>query len=678
MSRRPSASASKKSDTQRLARRTSLTMSQANGEEKCDFLALGMGGTNMMMMLWSLAMGKTVIGVEKRGDPFLSIHWNIRVDLYHQLGLIDEMMMQRYGEEGIPRRANGKLFSLAECFYSPNTTAGFVVADEVIDGFDRIHHLSGTIKHYEFIDDRYRFGRPHRVVTTLPRPEPPSKPDPTAIRTSVREVLEGASTFQSEANNILILLRRYLEAVEAMDKGKMKMDCHHPPRVQLFTHHQVMLDDQGITAGVDGHVSFNLERLNEMDFKGKLIHMPVPDTSIRIQAPELCVIAQGVNSSDAKRLGFTKEDIAVDSNNGLGPTVAQADFLAGFIDVLVDGRIRRRISSSFDSEGNEFWVRQIAVGHENDPQVGWLLVQVPDYMIFDPVATGLVAPDTDNDSPEYFAAHQGMLYEYYIQECSKILDIPAVELKEVRMAYGPKLFSLVERMGADPRIAPNVVVAGDSFGNGHFLTSGGAMTGMVGHSMSVLNYWKEREDGLPVENAITKLAEEIKKGTQDWMDVSALEFYNFSPISFGSDRINSIVNMTNVDSSARAESIDASCRMRHNLSVQDPSDWRRPALLNGRVRTASLQPPIETVPDSLKSTFDGIDVDGNGTLDEEELKLFFQRVGNDLEKTMVSDFMRLADTDGNGVIDWEEFQAVWEDISQSRAKAFTESKTDPV
>jgi len=70
MSRRPSASASKKSDTQRLARRTSLTMSQANGEEKCDFLALGMGGTNMMMMLWSLAMGKTVIGVEKRGDPF--------------------------------------------------------------------------------------------------------------------------------------------------------------------------------------------------------------------------------------------------------------------------------------------------------------------------------------------------------------------------------------------------------------------------------------------------------------------------------------------------------------------------------------------------------------------------------------------------------------------------------
>jgi len=44
----------------------------AMNEEKIapDFLALGMGGTNMMAMLWSVAMGRQAVGVEMRGDPF--------------------------------------------------------------------------------------------------------------------------------------------------------------------------------------------------------------------------------------------------------------------------------------------------------------------------------------------------------------------------------------------------------------------------------------------------------------------------------------------------------------------------------------------------------------------------------------------------------------------------------
>ena len=86
-----------------------------------DFLALGMGGTNMMAMLWSVAMGRRTVGVEMRGDPFLGVHWNIREDLYHQLGLIDQMMVERYGEEGVPCGADGRLFRLAERFRSPHT-----------------------------------------------------------------------------------------------------------------------------------------------------------------------------------------------------------------------------------------------------------------------------------------------------------------------------------------------------------------------------------------------------------------------------------------------------------------------------------------------------------------------------------------------------------------------------
>ena len=36
-----------------------------------DFLALGLGGTNMMSMLWTVVMGRRAVGVEMRGDPFL-------------------------------------------------------------------------------------------------------------------------------------------------------------------------------------------------------------------------------------------------------------------------------------------------------------------------------------------------------------------------------------------------------------------------------------------------------------------------------------------------------------------------------------------------------------------------------------------------------------------------------
>src|SRR6478672_6882743 len=82
-----------------------------------DFLAIGLGGTNMMAMLWAVAMGRRAVGVEMRGDPFLGVHWNIRADFYHQLGLIDRMMLERYGKAGVPRRADGSPFRLADCFY---------------------------------------------------------------------------------------------------------------------------------------------------------------------------------------------------------------------------------------------------------------------------------------------------------------------------------------------------------------------------------------------------------------------------------------------------------------------------------------------------------------------------------------------------------------------------------
>src|SRR5205814_49934 len=213
-----------------------------------DFLALGLGGTNMMSMLWTVAMGRRAVGVEMRGDPFLGVHWNLREDLYHQLGLIDQMMLERYGEERLPRRGDGRIFRLAECFYSPETTAGDIVADEIIDSFDNDQHISGTIHHIEFIDDRWRDGQPNRVITLLDPPKPPDRPDPKKIRTSMMDVLDGPSTFQAEAAAIQKLLRRYLELIEKQD-----LDNNHKPRVRLFTHHRVVpTDGVGFIDGPDG------------------------------------------------------------------------------------------------------------------------------------------------------------------------------------------------------------------------------------------------------------------------------------------------------------------------------------------------------------------------------------------------------------------------------------------
>lgn len=41
-----------------------------------DLLALGLGGTSMMAMLWTVASGRRAVGVEMRGDPFLGVHRN--------------------------------------------------------------------------------------------------------------------------------------------------------------------------------------------------------------------------------------------------------------------------------------------------------------------------------------------------------------------------------------------------------------------------------------------------------------------------------------------------------------------------------------------------------------------------------------------------------------------------
>ena len=567
------------------------------GVANADFLALGLGGTSMMSMLWAIATGRRAVGVEMRGDPFLGVHWNIRSDLYHQLGLIDKLMLERYGEARIPRRGHSdRRFCLAETFYSTATRAGDIVADEIIDGFDMEQHIVGTIHHVEFVDDRWRDGIPSRAVTLLTPPRAPEQPDESLIRTNMVEVLDGPSTFQAGASSLLVLLRRYLEKMEQMD-----LEGGFEPRVRLFTRHRVVNTADGIVKLDDGRVGFRIEALQELDYRGKFVRVRRPGSQlIDLGVPELFMIAQGFHSTDAERLGFKQEDVIVDHHDGRGPVVAQADFLAGLLEALVGGRLRRRISSEFDELGNEYWVRQIAVGHEEDPEVGWCLVQVPDFQSFDPVQAGLVPEDTDTKSPEFFAAYEHLLYEFYVQHVADILELPPDELRKIQMVYGPKLFTLIERMGENAQVAPNGIVAGDSFGNGHFLTSGGAMTGMIGHSWRVYEYFHARDSGTSHDAAIRTLADRIKVDTQSWLQVSAREYSEAVPINFGAERIAQIELQSGISSRTRAASIDASRRQRHALLPLDPSDWRRLFLRNGKVFSAPL-PELHAVHPALRA-----------------------------------------------------------------------------
>jgi hypothetical protein len=551
-----------------------------------DFVALGLGGTNMMAMLWTVAMGRRAVGVEMRGDPFLGVHWNIREDLYHQLGLIDQMMLQRYGEAGVPRCDDGRIFSLAEVFYSIRTKAGDIVADEIIDGYDREQHVAGTIRHIEFIDDRWNNGAPRRNVTMLDAPPIPAHPDAAKIRSDMAEVLDGPSTFQAGAASILLILRRYLEKIAKQDR---ESGCAKP-RVRLFTRHRVVPEDgDGFLPLPDGRTRIRIEALRELDFQGKFVRIREPGSAvIDLGAPELFMIAQGFDSSDAARFGFAQRDVTVDQGDGRGPVVAQADYLACLVELLVDGRLRRRIASTFDENGREYWVRQLAVGHENDPEVGWILVQVPDFMTFDPIEAGLVPPGCERGSPEYFAAYQQQLYDYFIEQAALVLELPQDVIRDIQVVYGPKLFSVVERVGDDAQISANGVVAGDSFGNGHFLTSGGAMTGMIGHSAKVLDYWQSRGAGAAPAQAIRRLADGIAADTEAWLRVSAREFSDAAPINFGIERIRRIAAANGISVDARAATIDAGRRKRHALIPLDPSDWRRLVLRNGRVHSTRL------------------------------------------------------------------------------------------
>ncbi|ASO18721.1 EmrB/QacA subfamily drug resistance transporter [Actinoalloteichus hoggarensis] len=502
------------------------------GVADADFVALGLSGTNMTAMLWSIATGRRAVGVELRGDPFVAVmHWNIREDLYHHLVEIDRLMMLRYGEDRIPRRGDGSLFLLGECFYNRDPeSAGDARADEVVSGYTPDSHIAGLVQSVEFIDDRWVDGAPRRTITELgPVAAPPENAEPRLGR-DMGEVLAERSMFQTGAQELLIVLRRYLQELEKMD-----LAADVTPRCRLFRFHRVVeptpsrgrrpATPDGFVDEPDGRKRIRIEAIREMDGKHTYRRVRAPGTMIvDLGVPELFMVAEGLNSSDAARLGLRQEPWLIDHQDGRGPVQAQGDYLIGLMTIYVDSRCRKRVSSEFDRAGNEYWTRQIAIGHEEDAEIGWVAAEVPDFRTFDPILAGLVPAGTAVDSPEYFAGYQHLLRDYWLDQVSVVTEIPKRDIVRTSIASTPTLFTVTAKMGVDARVAPNGVVAGDSFGNGDFLTSGGINTGIIGHAARVRRYWQQRDEGVDAEAAIRALADGIKADTEGWLRQSTAEF----------------------------------------------------------------------------------------------------------------------------------------------------------
>ena len=61
---------------------------------------------------------------------------------------------------------------------------------------------------------------------------------------------------------------------------------------------------------------------------------------------------------------------------------------------------------------------------------------------------------------------------------------------------------------------------------------------------------------------------------------------------------------------------------------------------------------------SLEEAFKQFDIDGNGSLDKDELSEAYNAAGMPISAESLTRCMKLLDTNGDGVIDLEEFKAI--------------------
>ncbi|MBI3299461.1 MAG: hypothetical protein HYZ75_14940 [Elusimicrobia bacterium] len=512
------------------------------GELQADFVNVGMGPTGMMAMIAAVASGKTAVGVEIRAEPQRGVHQNIREEWFHVLGLIDKMMLDRYGEDGVPKLPSGKPFMLADVFYNPERVGGHLDFNEIYGvGDSQGQNVAGRLSRISFEDAREATvsGNDGKAkVFVLPAPTLPDKPDPAKITGNMQKVLDSPSSFQVALINYELMLRAYINAIQAQDKASGR-----PARIKTYENHRVAVEEGQALGYVEvpgDRRRIVIEEVVDKRGAGGAAQRVHKEGTPRIDlgAPKRFALSMGFGGGlDAKTLGYKQEDVKY-ADPATGQEIAgKQNWIVGEVTANIGGQLIRRISTIADPRtGEKHTVRQIAVGHENAPNVAWVPVQVPAFMDFDPVAAGKVPAGSDPKSAAHIDARKALILDYFVGQVSAVTHIPEADIRRMRMFYGPNFFTLQEKIGHTARVAANGNVAGDLMGNGHFLTSGGSMTGMIGHTICFLRYWDNLSRGVPADVAARVLEDGIKTNSEAWLHVSQKEFDSLGPANFGAER----------------------------------------------------------------------------------------------------------------------------------------------
>jgi hypothetical protein len=438
---------------------------KANRAIDSDLVAFGLTVTTLTAMLWSVAMGRRVVGLPGPTEVIRTPPLPLGADIRGTFRQLDEMLVDRYGAALLPGRA-GAPRQLAQAL-SPG--AGIAI----------------SVTHSDVIDDRA--GRSERAARTDPEPA-------------------GAGLLVSVAG-LTGLLRRYLADLERIDRRRGAV-----PRARLLTGHR--LDETRSGPERDGRV--------------RVVVAGPATESTELGVPELILVDE-TDGPVAPWLGFTATAVLVDRADGRGPVPAQADWVAGPFDAGEPGLPRRRVAAEFDEDGDEYWVHQLASADVDRPDRGWALLQVPEFWWFDPVAAGTVPAGTAPDSAAYLAGYQRLLAGFASDRIPALLGRPCrpghggadrggVAPSQPGPSGQPWLLPAVARAGARADVAGNAVVIGRALGSGPVPDGREAIVGLLGHAPRVLRYWQDRDAGAGPTAALRRLADGVLQDTRAAID----------------------------------------------------------------------------------------------------------------------------------------------------------------
>jgi hypothetical protein len=218
---------------------------------------------------------------------------------------------------------------------------------------------------------------------------------------------------------------------------------------------------------------------------------------------------------------------------------------------------------------------------------------VPDYRTFDPILAGIASPDAPVDSAEFFGGVQYLVQRYFLDHVSVLTGLPRFEIGRISMAATPTMFTVAPKIGRSAQVARNGVVAGDSFGNGDYLSSGGMNVGMIGHAYRVRQFWLDEARGVDRDEAMARLAGSIRQDTQAWIDHS-IDAFRQPPAAVP------VAGMT-PEGKRRKAAIEETRRLRRSVNPIDYNDqWSRITLFVGRLHAFPL-PELGDEPADLGS-----------------------------------------------------------------------------